>query len=243
MGQLERYGLYVLCIVIFLILGVALWGGDPVLPAPPSSSALEVARNQLQTPPPAAERDDVVERLRREFSSSSVRNPAHAPLDATLALEGVRDASVQPVNSDLGGLTPVPVVSAAREYEVKKDDVLESIAKRELGAAKHWRDIMTANPGLAPTKLRPGMKIKLPAIGGTNDRAPAAPAVALGKDVYVVQKNDVLEAIALEHLGKSSRWKEIVAVNPGLDPHRLRPGMQIRLPRGDAASDARNGKR
>ena len=38
MGQLERYGLYVLCIVIFLILGVALWGGDPVLPAPPSSA-------------------------------------------------------------------------------------------------------------------------------------------------------------------------------------------------------------
>ena len=26
MGQLERYGLYVLCLVIFLILGVAMWG-------------------------------------------------------------------------------------------------------------------------------------------------------------------------------------------------------------------------
>ena len=30
MGQLEKYGLYVLCLVIFLILGVAVWGGDPV---------------------------------------------------------------------------------------------------------------------------------------------------------------------------------------------------------------------
>ena len=29
MGQLERYGLYVLCLVIFLILGVAIWGSDP----------------------------------------------------------------------------------------------------------------------------------------------------------------------------------------------------------------------
>lgn len=29
MGQLEKYGLYVLCLVIFLILGVAIWGGDP----------------------------------------------------------------------------------------------------------------------------------------------------------------------------------------------------------------------
>ena len=28
MGQLEKYGLYVLCLVIFLILGVTIWG-DP----------------------------------------------------------------------------------------------------------------------------------------------------------------------------------------------------------------------
>lgn len=240
MGQLERYGLYVLCVVIFLILGVALWGGDPTPPPSSSSStALEVARNRLQTPPPTPERDDVVERLRREFSSSSVRNPAPAPLDATLALEGVRDANVQPVNADLHGVTSTPVVHAAREYEVKKDDALESIAKSELGAAKYWRDILAANPGLVPTKLRPGMKIKLPAI----DKAPAAPVVALGKDMYVVQKNDVLEAIALKQLGKSSRWKEIVAANPGLDPRRLQPGMQLRLPSGDTASDARNSKR
>lgn len=238
MGQLERYGLYVLCVVIFLILGVALWGGDPA-PPPASSTALEVARNQIQTPPPAPERDDVVERLRREFSTSSVRNPAPAPLDATLALEGVRDAGVLAVNADLGGVRPAPVTRGAREYEVKKDDVLESIAKSELGAAKHWRDIMTANPGLVPTKLRPGMKIKLPAL----DKLPTAPAVALGKDVYVVQKNDVLEAIALKHLGKSSRWKEIVAVNPGLDPRRLQPGMQLKLPGGDPSSDSRDGKR
>ena len=26
MGQLEKYGLYVMCLVIFLILGVTLWG-------------------------------------------------------------------------------------------------------------------------------------------------------------------------------------------------------------------------
>lgn len=239
MGQLERYGLYVLCVVIFLILGVALWGGDPTVPPPASSTALEVARNQIQAPPPTPERDDVVERLRREFSSSSVRNPVHVPLDATLALEGVREGGVQPLNADLGGVNSAPAARAAREYEIKKGDVLESIAKSELGAAKHWRDILAANPGLVLTKLRPGMKIKLPAI----DRTPTTPEVALGKEVYVVQKNDVLEAIALKHLGKSSRWKEIVAANPGLDPHRLQPGMQLRLPGSDAASDPRSGKR
>ncbi len=30
MGQLEKYGLYVLCLLIFLILGVTLWGSGTV---------------------------------------------------------------------------------------------------------------------------------------------------------------------------------------------------------------------
>ena len=34
MGQLERYGLYVLVVVIFLILGVAIWGEDPGVSRP-----------------------------------------------------------------------------------------------------------------------------------------------------------------------------------------------------------------
>jgi LysM repeat protein len=32
MGQLEKYGLYVLCLVIFLILGVTIWGGGDLPP-------------------------------------------------------------------------------------------------------------------------------------------------------------------------------------------------------------------
>ncbi len=31
MGQLEKYGLYVLCLLIFLILGVTLWGWTNVV--------------------------------------------------------------------------------------------------------------------------------------------------------------------------------------------------------------------
>src|SRR5262245_14080211 len=41
MGQLEKYGLYVLCLVIFLILGVTIWGGGDLQASPkrgPSSS-------------------------------------------------------------------------------------------------------------------------------------------------------------------------------------------------------------
>ena len=37
MGQVERYGVFALCVVIFMILGIAIWGdgaeGSPVVPA------------------------------------------------------------------------------------------------------------------------------------------------------------------------------------------------------------------
>ena len=43
MGQLEKYGLYVLCLVIFLILGVAIWGGDPTVPQQPGKEVSKLA--------------------------------------------------------------------------------------------------------------------------------------------------------------------------------------------------------
>ena len=39
MGQLEKYGLYVMCLVIFLILGVTLWGE-------PANATRRVTRQQ-----------------------------------------------------------------------------------------------------------------------------------------------------------------------------------------------------
>ncbi len=239
MGQLERYGLYVLCVVIFLILGVALWGGDPAVLPPTSSTALEVERNQAPVTPPPPARDDVVERLRREFSSSSVRNPAAPPLETAVPLAGVRDAASSTEHAVLTGVTPGPVVATAagvaREYDVQKGDALETIAEQQLGAKKHWRDILKENPGLVPTRLQPGTKIKLPGIA----RAPEASTPTPRRDVYVVQKNDVLGAIAQRQLGDTARWKDIVAANPGLDPLRLKPGMELKLPSRDPVKDGR----
>ena len=60
-----------------------------------------------------------------------------------------------------------------------------------------------------------------PAPGVTE--APAAPTT------YVVQKGDTLFSIARIHLGDGKRWKEIVAINPGLS-ERIKPGQKIVLP-------------
>lgn len=67
------------------------------------------------------------------------------------------------------------------------------------------------------------------------DPAPISPktkktaAPAKGR-VYEVRSNDTLSEIAMRELGTWKRWKEIVELNPGLDPNRLREGARIVLP-------------
>ena len=47
---------------------------------------------------------------------------------------------------------------------------------------------------------------------------------------HVVVAGDTLGGIAAARLGKSSRWREIAAANPGVTPNRLRIGSTLKLP-------------
>lgn len=52
--------------------------------------------------------------------------------------------------------------------------------------------------------------------------------------VTVVRKGDTLSKLANFHLGAASRWPEIYALNRdtiGPDPHKIKPGMVLTLPR------------
>jgi nucleoid-associated protein YgaU len=148
-------------------------------------------------------------------------------------------------------LIPVPEVApaaAGAKYVVKNGDTLERIARRELGAGSRWSEIQALNPGVDPKALRIGTELALPA--GARPAAarealvqqpaqkpaskPAqpvagAPAKSGGRS-YTVQRGDTLSSIAAKQLGDSNRWKDIQAVNPGLDPNRLRVGDALRLP-------------
>ena len=49
-----------------------------------------------------------------------------------------------------------------RVYVVRKGDTLWSIADAYYGDGQRWRDILEANPGLEPTKMRVGQQLILP---------------------------------------------------------------------------------
>lgn len=64
---------------------------------------------------------------------------------------------------------------------------------------------------------------------------PAAPNVTVTTNrveftLYKVQPGDTLSQLAEKQLGGASRWPEIVALNPGLTPEKLRAGSKIRIP-------------
>ena len=57
--------------------------------------------------------------------------------------------------------------------------------------------------------------------------SPSAPAVASS---YTIASGDTLRGVAAKLFHDARRWREIAAVNPGLDARRLRPGQVIKLP-------------
>lgn len=127
-------------------------------------------------------------------------------------------------------------------YVVRSGDSLERIARRELGDGARWREVAELNGIKNPNLVRVGQKLTLPgaAVASSNakTRAPQAPARAektrakRSGNTYVVAKGDVLSRIAERELGSSKRWREIVELNPGLDPAKLFVGKRLVMPGG-----------
>ncbi|MGC9453990.1 MAG: LysM peptidoglycan-binding domain-containing protein [Phycisphaerae bacterium] len=59
---------------------------------------------------------------------------------------------------------------------------------------------------------------------------PLPPDVVPGSTTYVVKRGDTLWSISERLLGDGQRWREIVEMNPGLDPQEMRIGQELRIP-------------
>jgi LysM repeat protein len=136
------------------------------------------------------------------------------------------------------GLTPVPPLppvdfappkpvetsdSSLREHVIVKNDTLGSLAAKYGVSVKA---IQAANPGVDPTRLRIGQKVKIPATAATEVRNGGAGAASASADAYVVKSGDNLGRIATAH---GTTVRELQRLN-NLSTTQIRVGQKLRLP-------------
>lgn len=154
-------------------------------------------------------------------------------------------AATQPKVAESGSsASAAKATSGKREIRVASGDSLSELAEKHLGSHRHWRELAAANGISDPSQLRVGQTLVLPSVvakapvsAAATRTAPASSGSSASGNTYRVASGDILGKIAQERLGRASRWREIVELNPGINPNRLEVGTVLRLP-GDAAPAA-----
>ena len=244
MGQLEKYGLYVLCLVIFLILGVAIWG-EPV--AVHGRGASAVGQQSAGTPnqslevSTASSMGDLQALMRpapRPQSETRVAvSPASTPVDsaprpalqpaanapAPVEVEARTEAAAAPSASS-------PAPQGNRTYVIKSGDTLSEIAQEQLGSMRFAALLVKLNPGIRADRLQLGQKLRLPTVTEVASVSGPVKGIQAGSLTYRIKRGDTLEGLAKSRLGDSRRVREIKKLNPTVDPTRLRVGQIVYLP-------------
>lgn len=249
MGQLEKYGLYVLCLVIFLILGVALWGdpapiqgagkgGTPVLSMNGDKAVPEQppAKGVLKGDDPFLDKLFSYEKEPGKGGKSGKTEPGKpddAPKNAPEPGNGAGDKPA---------VEPAVLDSRRPVYRIKAGDTLGGISASQLGTATLVDEIKKLNQGVDERHLRPGSDLVLPSKAdlarlrprqaAANEPVvkPSRDAAVTGTSDYVLVKGDSFAAIAKKLFKSEARANEIMKLNPGLDPKRLIPGKHILVP-------------
>lgn len=160
------------------------------------------------------------------------------------------------------GMVPVspagadPVGIPVELYTLREGETLYKLCQSKYGNGNLWKELAEFNKATIPnpTKMRPGMTVRLPAVHVL--RGEAAPAPSLQQVVqsqqtpsmpeaavptspqsasareYVIQKGDTLGAIAARELGSAKKWEAIYQANRDRmkNPSDLRIGKALRIP-------------
>jgi nucleoid-associated protein YgaU len=203
---------------------------------------------QSEPPPGVAEPISLPPVYPEEPALAAVAAPDPTEALADSAEAVLAAADVSPVD---------PPVTEPKRYRVVKGDTLVKIARREWNSDDRRLVALLgdANPQVRERKNRilAGEDLIIPdaasvqiALGVTTPAmgpvlADAGPAKAevdaalgtgktAGQRWYTIQRKDTLASIARRFLNDGQRWREIVALNRALNPHRIVPGMRIKLP-------------
>jgi len=200
MGTFEKLGILVIVVIIVMILAVAIYQWGGA-GSPATGTVVEVPATTLTV--------KTIDDLVGEDENAAPKPPAP-------------DAATWP-----GGIVP-------KRYVIARDDKVWVLVVKRWGLKESFiQEIEKANPKIDFRRLRPGMELVVPdpsSYTRTSAEKQAPPPKTSGARRYEVQGGDTLESIAFRHLGSKTRWPDIVALNPGLDPKHLFEGQEIYLP-------------
>ncbi len=178
------------------------------------------------------------------LTESSKGSPA-AGSGIESAKTGAEDETVGGWAGPSGASTPAPAATPTATpaaapaagsdfpYTVQANDSAWKLAKRFYGSGKHYLKIVKANPGVNFDRLKVGTKLTIPgrAAGPVSTSPAAAPAAApAGVRVHTVVRGDSPYKLAKKYLGAGMRYTEILDLNPGIDPNRLKIGQKLNIP-------------
>ncbi len=160
----------------------------------------------------------------KKIADANKVDPSELKVGQKLTIPAIETASTT--------VTPAPeLANGERNYTVQKNDSYYSIAKKELGNAARWKELEKLN-NVPADELRVGKVIKLPAKAAAVEALKPGPEALSAGDanVHVVKGGETLSDISKLHYGTTTKWKEIVKANPGIDPEGLKVGQKIKLP-------------
>ncbi len=131
--------------------------------------------------------------------------------------------------------------AAAKTHIVASGDSFSTLAEKYYGSQSYTQRLVQANPDVDPRRMQIGTVLRVPPLGSpsepearptasTRTRAPRSATATQ----YVVASGDTLYDIASRKLGDGARWREIHEINGsviGTDPHALKVGMVLDLPK------------
>ncbi|WP_273366213.1 LysM peptidoglycan-binding domain-containing protein [Alicyclobacillus herbarius] len=113
----------------------------------------------------------------------------------------------------------VPALASTRTYTIHNNDTFWSIAHKQHIPLSQ---LLAANSDVNPLNLYPGLKVQLPEKTRAGQR-----------QAYTITKGDTFWKLS-RRLGVS--LQSVLALNPGVDPYHLQPGMTVWLPKGPQAA-------
>lgn len=232
MGQLEKYGLYVLCLVIFLILGVTIWGEPAAALKKTHSDNVAIRANALGIEPnvPTATPATAPGPANQGNFNRVLTNGAGGD-------SGLIDSWLKP-----GARPPKPGSSGTRSGGTGSGGPGSGgPGSSGTGGSGPGGN----NPvGNGPSSNAPSNTTGKPSAGPVKPKAAPTPQPGATTRKYIVKSGDTLGEIAQRQLGSTRFVKSIKALNPKLDARRLQVGKSILLPAsagGKTSAPARNG--